>query len=73
MAYAIRAYKEFIENFRAYGILLSSKCGLKGPAVNMKRRYDLKESCWSIVLQIKSKKALCNSFLCFSVTEKCSW
>lgn len=65
MAYAIRAYNKFKENFRAYGILISSKCGLVGPAVNMKRRYDLKESCWSTVLQIKSKKALCNSVFCF--------
>lgn len=38
---------------------------LEGPAVHMKRRNDLKGSCWSSVLQIKSKQALCNSLLCF--------
>lgn len=38
---------------------------LDGTAVPMKRRHDLKGSCWSVVLQIKSKQALCNSLLCF--------
>lgn len=57
--------KEFQENFRAYGILLPSEGVWMGPAVHMKRRHDLKGSCWSSVLQIKSKQALCNSLLCF--------
>lgn len=38
---------------------------LDGTGSAVKRRHDLKGSCWSSVLQIKSKQALCNSLLCF--------